>query len=248
MPNTATFDGIENQEVVDARSADEKESLLIGQQLSEGEAPKLAGKYESPEELEKAYLELQSKLGNQDPQAQPPSEAPAANSVADKLNQAYEAYTSDKGLSQEQLKAFDDVSKEDLINAFFNNQTADDDLTDAQLQEVYGRVGNQQAYQQMMQWAATALTPQEVESFDAIIDSGNMQQIGFAVDAVAKRFYEANGQEGTMLQGKAGPNSNVGFRSQAELIRAMQDPRYEDDPAYRADVFAKLERSPNVNF
>ena len=35
----------------------------------------------------------------------------------------------------------------------------------------------------------------------------------------------------------------TGFRSQAELVEAMSDPRYETDPAYRADVIALLENS-----
>ena len=37
------------------------------------------------------------------------------------------------------------------------------------------------------------------------------------------------------------------FRSQAEVVEAMSDPRYERDPAYRNDVFDKLDRS-NIVF
>ena len=45
-----------------------------------------------------------------------------------------------------------------------------------------------------------------------------------------------------MIQGK--PAQAVeGFRSQQEVVRAMGDPRYENDPAYRQDVYDKLERS-----
>ena len=33
------------------------------------------------------------------------------------------------------------------------------------------------------------------------------------------------------------------YSSQAELVRAMADPRYDRDPAYRQDVIDKLERS-----
>ena len=50
-----------------------------------------------------------------------------------------------------------------------------------------------------------------------------------------------------MLQGKAASSSGDVFRSQAELVAAMGDPRYETDPAYRADVVAKLEQS-DLNF
>ena len=62
-----------------------------------------------------------------------------------------------------------------------------------------------------------------------------------------KADYEAaNGYEGRMLTGKA-PRTSEAFRSQAEVVQAMTDPRYERDPAYRQDVYDKLERS-NVQF
>ena len=51
-----------------------------------------------------------------------------------------------------------------------------------------------------------------------------------------------------MLTGTAPSNTTENFRSQAEVVRAMSDPRYENDPAYRQDVYDKLERSPNLNF
>ena len=44
-------------------SPDEMDSLQVGEQLAEAEDQLLAGKYENAEQLEKAYLELQSKLG-----------------------------------------------------------------------------------------------------------------------------------------------------------------------------------------
>ena len=50
-----------------------------------------------------------------------------------------------------------------------------------------------------------------------------------------------------MLQGKAAANKAEQFRSQAEVVRAMSDPRYDRDPAYRQDVYDKLERS-NLQF
>ena len=37
------------------------------------------------------------------------------------------------------------------------------------------------------------------------------------------------------------------FQSQAEVVEAMSDPRYDRDPAFRQKVMKKLERS-NVNF
>ena len=45
-----------------------------------------------------------------------------------------------------------------------------------------------------------------------------------------------------MLTGKKSSPSDV-FKSQAQLVEAMSDPRYENDPAYRAEVIEKLDNS-----
>ena len=45
-----------------------------------------------------------------------------------------------------------------------------------------------------------------------------------------------------MYTGKAPTSSGDVFRSQQELVRAMSDPRYDNDPAYRQDN-EKLDRS-----
>ena len=57
------------------------------------------------------------------------------------------------------------------------------------------------------------------------------------------QYQNAVGYEGKMIQGKAAPNRGDVFRSQAELVAAMSDRRYDNDPAYRQDVIEKLDRS-----
>jgi hypothetical protein len=69
----------------------------------------------------------------------------------------------------------------------------------------------------------------------------------FAVQALNARYQDSIGYDGEMLTGQAPRNASDGFRSQAELVAAMSDPRYDKDPAYRSDVADKLERS-NINF
>jgi hypothetical protein len=162
------------------------------------------------------------------------------------LAQAYESYNSDKKFD---VKEFEDVSKEELLTALFENSSQDTTaLNDSQVGEIQNRVGGEEQYTAMMQWAVESLPAADVETFDKIIDSGNMTSIAMAVDAVAKRFADANGQEGSMLTGRTAPDAPRGYRSQSELLADMNDPRYDTDPAYRNDVLIKLENSPNVNF
>ena len=57
------------------------------------------------------------------------------------------------------------------------------------------------------------------------------------------KYEFANGYEGRMLTGKAPKTSGDVFRSQAEVVAAMADARYDKDPAYRQDIMEKLDRS-----
>jgi hypothetical protein len=247
--NIISYDGSQPTEVVESQQTAEKEALEIGEMLEEGQRRSefYAGKFKSIEQLEQGYLELQTKLGNptSTPEPSPPQEEVGPPSVAERLAQAYESYNSDQKFNVED---FEDVSKEDLIKTLFENSGADTAMTDAQVGEIQNRVGGEEQYAAMMRWAVEALPKSDVDAFDQIIDSGNMTNIAMAVDAVAKRFADANGQEGAMLTGRTAPDAPPGYRSQAELLADMNDPRYDTDPAYRNDVLMKLENSPNVNF
>jgi hypothetical protein len=247
--NIISYDGSQPTEVVESQQTAEKEALEIGEMLEEGQRRSefYAGKFKSIEQLEQGYLELQTKLGNptSTPEPSPPQEEVGPPSVAERLAQAYESYNSDQKFNVED---FEEVSKEDLIKTLFENSGADTAMTDAQVGEIQNRVGGEEQYAAMMRWAVEALPKSDVDAFDQIIDSGNMTNIAMAVDAVAKRFADANGQEGAMLTGRTAPDAPPGYRSQAELLADMNDPRYDTDPAYRNDVLMKLENSPNVNF
>ena len=62
------------------------------------------------------------------------------------------------------------------------------------------------------------------------------------------QYQESNGYEGKMYSGKAPIETKDVFRSQQELVAAMSDRRYDNDPAYRQDVVEKLQRSDNLQF
>jgi hypothetical protein len=246
MANTLQYDGSQPTEVVESLSAEEQDSLRVGEALQQEQQNLLAGKYKSAEELERGYLELQKRMGEGQPNQQ------ESSSVSDQLAKAYESYTSDKNFD---ASAFDNVSKEDLIKAFFENseevpQTEDSegpDLTQEQVDGMMNSVGGKEQYQQIMNWAVQNLPKSDIEAFDAIIESANPFQINMAVEAMAKRYTDSNGQEGQMIQGRSAKMTDS-YRSQAEMIRDMNDPRYDTDPAYRNDVMVKLANSPNLQF
>ena len=63
----------------------------------------------------------------------------------------------------------------------------------------------------------------------------------------AYRFNDARGIDGEMIQGKAPKSEGDVFKSQAQVVKAMSDPQYDKDPAYRQAIYDKLERS-NLEF
>ena len=79
------------------------------------------------------------------------------------------------------------------------------------------------------------------------MDKGVPLAAFFAVQALKYRFDDAQGVDGQMLQGKAAKSEGDVFKSQAQVVKAMSDPQYEKDPAYRQAIYDKLERS-NINF
>ena len=236
-------------------NADEQESLQIGEEMEQQQETMLAGKYKNAEELEAAYIELQKKLGTpkeseeteETTETEEESEETSADSsLFDRL------YEESKGeFSEETLKAIAEAKPQDLAKMYldyrYNNSQEKQTISEADASSLKNSVGGEKNYSQMLQWATDNLSEQEISMYDSVMDSGNAGAAYFAMQALSYRYKDSVGVEGNLLQGKAAANSSRGFKSQAEVVTAMQDPRYDRDPAYRQEVMAKLESS-NVNF
>ena len=70
MAETLTFENQTEVTSVDNLSAEEQDSLKVGEQMQEAQDNLLAGKYKNAEELEQGYIELQKKLGQQEDTAE----------------------------------------------------------------------------------------------------------------------------------------------------------------------------------
>ena len=116
-------------------------------------------------------------------------------------------------------------------------------LTEAQAQELFKMVGGEKAYKSMINWAGQNLSQEEINMYDSVMGRGEPNAIFFAVQALSAKYSDATGKDGQMLAGKSAKSEDNSFRSQAELVQAMSDPRYDRDPAYRRDVLNKLANS-----
>ena len=263
MAETLSYDNTPDTEVL---SPEEQDSLAVGEKLVAEQEQLLAGKYKSAEELESAYLSLQKKLGQTEEEEEVDYEssdegyeeeegsneevseyAPAVNLI----NEASEEYYANDGqLSEETIQSFSQMSSQDLVNAYLEIQannpqapTQSAELSEAQVNSVQNACGGEANYNAVVDWAASNLTDEAINAFDSVVDSGNPMAISIAFKGLQNEYNEANGYEGRMLQGKAASSAGETFRSQAELVAAMGDPRYDTDEAYRDDVLRKLNES-----
>ena len=288
MSETLTVNDTPQQEGL---TAEEQDSLQVGEQMAEQQEQLLAGKYKNAEELEQAYVELQRKLGDndgvsqegreetQEVEAKEETEKPEFTDDAERYKEDgsvnYEAVSQDYGETISNLFKEKGVDPYPICETFWKNngqipQEMHDQLTGAGLSKVvvdaylqgrareYGMnadlnqkdidgikqsVGGEKAYESLMTWAGQNLSQDSINSFDNLINTGDAASIQLAVDGLVAKYQNDAGYEGRMLQGKPSKTSTDVYQSQAQLVAAMSDPRYDNDPAYRQEVIAKLDRS-----
>ena len=254
MAETLTMESNVEKTSVESLSAEEQDSLKVGEQMQEAQDQLLAGKYKNAEELEKGYLELQQKLSSNQPaeEAQPEQTEESAEPTI--LDRIWEESTKQEEFSPELTEEISKMSSTELANMYLDYRQANEgaeparDFSKDEITQLQGVVGGQENYTNMIDWAQKSLNETEVNMFDAVMAKGDPLAAFFAVRSLAYAYNDAVGYDGNVVQGKAPKQNTDQFRSQQELIQAMSDSRYENDPAYRQDVMDKLTRSPNVNF
>jgi len=152
-----------------------------------------------------------------------------------KLGEPKENVRNEEGVEETQAPEEVEESSED--------EQQEQGLTEAQAQELFKMVGGEKAYKSMINWAGQNLSQEEINMYDSVMGRGEPNAIFFAVQALSAKYSDATGKDGQMLAGKSAKSEDNSFRSQAELVQAMSDPRYDRDPAYRRDVLNKLANS-----
>ena len=279
MAETLTVNDTPQQENL---TAEEQDSLQVGEQMAEQQGELLAGKYKNAEDLEKAYVELQKKLGENDgvQEGQETQEVETEESNEPQLYKEdgsvnYESVSRDYGETLSTLFKEKNVDPYSIADHFYKNngqisQEMHDQLTGAgiakeavdaylagraqdmgmnsqiaqtDINSIYQSVGGEQKYRNLMNWASQNLSQDSINSFDNLVNTGDANSIQLAVNGLVAQYQNDNGYEGRMLTGKAAKTNTDVYQSQAQLVEAMADPRYDRDPAYREAVREKLDRS-----
>ena len=287
------LDGIDQSE----REAAEARALEAGTRIVDGRAEareeayrkaaeadkedvRYAGKYRSADELEKAYLELQRKLGEKSSESSETDEASDEDTsddeeeqeesseqnddaeeegdeeeesqVLDALVAANQEFTDGGKLSDETIEKLSQLDSRELVETWAQyirsqqEQAQQAQLTEEQIASIRQVAGGDEAYKEMLGWASENLSPDEIAAYDAVMNGSDFGAMYWAAQGLKARFGAEAGYEGRTYTGTRAPKPEPGFRSQAELARAISDPRYKDDPAYRIEVQEKLARSGNL--
>ena len=234
---------------------EEQDSLQVGEALVAEQENLLAGKYKNAEELEKAYIELQGKLGDPKEEKEEPTQELEIEKEEQELEEPDTSFLdrlwdeANTKYTDETMQELSKMNPNELARQYikYRSDNEQPQITDEQVNQLKGIAGGEKEYKGMMDWASNNLQKNEIDMYDKVMEKGDPTACYFAVQALKYRFDDASGVEGEMLTGKAPSNKGDQFKSNAQLVEAMSDPKYENDPAYRREVMEKLERS-NIEF
>ena len=218
------------------------------------------GKFKSSEDLLKAYKELEKKLGQESTEEttevedttdeQPEPEE--TNETVDYMQQLGKEYDETGTISEDAIERLSQMDQKDLIKSYLQYyQKSAANAQEAQLQEsaiadIKQSIGGEEAYSEMISWAGQNLDQSEIDNFNAVTATNNPAAIRFAVEALNNRFRGEVGYEAPLISGQRASSGVQPYRSNAELARDIANPMYNTDPAFRADVEARLAVSPDL--
>lgn len=216
----------------------------------------LPEKFKSPEDMAKAYGELETKLGQSEPKQEEVKQTETKKEDDLSIDKAEKA-VENAGLSMETLqqeynesgqlndKSYEALAKagipKDYVDAFIKGQEAIATQTANTLKQ---EVGGDEAYKNMMTWASENLSEAEISAYNRTVNGKDIEATKLAIAGLNAKYKNAEGVEPSLAKGDRPSTSNVsGYRSWAEVTAAMSDPRYAKDEAYQADVQAKIKNS-----
>ena len=220
-----------------------EEQLKVDEEPAEEERPEwLDEKFESPEEMAKAYKALQQKMSKpkaEKKESAKTEEASAPEATTGAIEDARSEFAESGELSD---KAFDALEKAGLPRSFVEQYIAGQQAMSVQqaatIQESIGGAGN---YEAMSEWASENLADGDLDAFNDIVEGPSVEQARVAVKGLYAQFQAAGGKGPALVQGSTSGDAGVKpFGSTAQVTEAMRDPRYASDPAYRENVEKRM--------
>ena len=232
----------------------------------------ILGKFKSVEDLAASYKELEGKLGQvtEEDQLQTEetetveSEFNAEEFYGDGLASVLEEVGIDAQDISNRFQESGEINEDDytkLGEAGFSKQVIDTyldglrgasseqgvDIASSQIQGIKDSVGGDETYGKMVACALESLPAEEVKAFNDLTETANAPAIKMAVQGLYSQYNNAMGVEPNLVSGKASSSGPTPYRSTAEVVTAMSDPRYGKDVTYTEDVQRRLGGSDVFN-
>lgn len=203
------------------------------------------------EGMAKSYVELEKKQSVPVTEKKP-DEKTVTLTPADKAREAVEKAGFDmKALSKEFLENGGKLSDEtlktltdkgisnDAVNSYIAGVQAG---AQAIVTEITAAAGGDEKLKAIYQWAEAKLSKDEIAAYNSIMDAGNKLAAKLAFGGLLARFSAENGEEPTLVTAESTPSTTgvKPFDSNAQVVAAMSDKRYANDPAYRKEVEKRM--------
>jgi hypothetical protein len=201
----------------------------------------LPEKFESAEDMAKAYASLEKDFHAKGSEEAEPSEAEQPSvqeAVGSTVTKASEEFSKSGQLSEQTYAALEanGISR-DFVDMYIEGVSS---VSQQRTTSLMSEVGGQENYEAMSEWASTALTDDEQTVFNETVESGDPRAATMAIRGVYARFVADGGSPVSLVQGDTQGSGARPFNSAAQVTEAMKDPRYGNDPAYRAQVEQRL--------
>lgn len=220
-----------------------EEQLKVDEEPAEEERPEwLDEKFESPEEMAKAYKALQQKMSKpkaEKKESAKAEEASAPEATTGAIDAARNEFAEAGELSDKTFDALEAAGlPREFVEQYIAGQQAMSVQQAATIQESIGGAGN---YEAMAEWASENLADGDLDAFNDIVEGQSVEQARVAVKGLYAQFLAAGGKGPALVQGSTSGDSGVKpFGSTAQVTEAMRDPRYASDPAYREQVEKRM--------
>lgn len=185
----------------------------------------LAGKFKTAADLEKAYKELEKKLGGA-----PPTPPPSIEAVLERAgvrgDDLAANYLTHGHLTNEQYEALGKVGyTRDVVDQFLAGQAAIAasrvDVAKQAAERALEQVGGQQQWQNLAEWARSHYPPDKIKEIDARLDNPSTTESAVKEMLYDYRVVAGRGITQPMLHGSAPPATTAAFESAAEVTAAM---------------------------
>jgi hypothetical protein len=230
----------------DADKAVKDEPKLTGEDETPERPEWLPEKFKTPEDMAKAYAELEKAKSKGEAPDDKDTDATAEKAVDEAgldMDALSKEYAESGELSKGSLEALAKVGiTEDMVQSYITGQEAQAAAAQKELLEPIG--GDIEAYNELTAWAGDNLSDAEVDEFNSVLETGNPSAVKMAIRDLSAKYEGVNGTEpGRQLSGKPNISGAAVYESTADLMKDMQNPEYAKNPAFRAKVEAKLGRS-----